>query len=125
VRTRARVRGLPAGKTPLTLGFSPLVAPFRELRPLPYTLKYLVGYLFYNDGIQTVLGLASVFLAQELFVAKGLSNDDAQSFLLGIVLMVQFVAFAGALLFPRISAPVGTTNPTLLSLVPWHRVLRT
>jgi UMF1 family MFS transporter len=123
LRTRAPARSLPAGKNPLTIGFSELIATFRELRRLPYTLKYLVAYLFYNDGIQTVLGLASVFLAQELFVAKGLSNDDAQSFLLGIVLMVQFVAFVGALGFNRVAAAVGTKNAILISLVLWAGVV--
>ncbi|MFL5806739.1 MAG: MFS transporter [Roseiflexaceae bacterium] len=123
LRTRAAARSLPAGKNPLTIGFSELGATFGELRRLPHTLRYLVGYLFYNDGIQTVLGLASVFLAQELFVAKGLSNDDAQSFLLGIVLMVQFVAFIGALAFNRIAAAIGTKNAILISLVLWAGVV--
>src|SRR5262245_50055171 len=123
LRTRTAARALPAGKNYLTIGFSELRATFRELRRLPHTLQYLVAYLFYNDGIQTVLGLASVFLAQELFVAKGLSNDDAQSFLLGIVLMVQFVAFAGALAFNRIAKAVGTKNAILISLVLWAGVV--
>jgi UMF1 family MFS transporter len=123
LRTRAAARALPPGKTYLTIGFSELAETFRELRRLPNTMRYLVGYLFYNDGIQTVLGLASVFLAQELFVAQGRSNDDAQSFLLGIVLMVQFVAFAGALLFARIAAVIGTKRAILISLVLWSGVV--
>lgn len=123
LRTRAAARALPPGKTYLTIGFSELAETFRELRRLPNTLRYLVGYLFYNDGIQTVLGLASVFLAQELFVAQGRSNDEAQSFLLGIVLMVQFVAFAGALLFARIAAAIGTKRAILISLVLWSGVV--
>ncbi|HEX9374547.1 MAG TPA: MFS transporter [Roseiflexaceae bacterium] len=123
LKTRAAARSLPPGKTYLTIGFTELGATFRDLLRLPHTLRYLIGYLFYNDGIQTVLGLASVFLAQELFVAKGLSNDEAQPFLLGIVLMVQFVAFAGALVFARIAASIGTKNAILISLVLWSGVV--
>jgi UMF1 family MFS transporter len=123
LRTRPAARALPPGKHHLTIGFSELGATFRELRRLPNTLRYLVGYLFFNDGIQTVLGLASVFLAQELFVAQGKTNDEAQSFLLGIVLMVQFVAFVGALLFARIAAAIGTKNAILISLVLWSGVV--
>jgi UMF1 family MFS transporter len=123
LRPRGAARRLPPGKTYLTIGFSELGETFRELVRLPHTARYLVGYLFYNDGIQTVLGLASVFLAQELFVAKGLGNDAAQSFLLGVVLMVQFVAFVGALLFERISALIGTKRAILLSLVLWAGVV--
>lgn len=123
LRPRGAARALPAGKSYWTIGFSELGATFRELGRLPSTLRYLVAYLFYNDGIQTVIGLASVFLAQELFIRKGLSNDDAQSFLLGIVLFVQFVAFAGALVFARIAGVVGTKNAILISLVLWSGVV--
>lgn len=123
LRARGAARTLPAGKSYLTIGFSELGGTFRELTRLPHTVRYLVGYLFYNDGIQTVLGLASVFLAQELFVAKGLGNDAAQSFLLGIVLMVQFVAFAGALLFERIAREIGTKRAIVLSLLLWAGVV--
>jgi UMF1 family MFS transporter len=123
LKTRASARALPPGKTYLTIGFSELGATFRELARLRQTLRYMVGYLFYNDGIQTVLGLASVFLAQELFVAKGLTNDEAQSFLIGIVLMVQFVAFVGALGFERIAAKIGTKNAILIALVLWAGVV--
>jgi UMF1 family MFS transporter len=123
LRTRPAARVLPPGKNHLTVGFSELGATVRELRRLPNTLRYLIGYLFFNDGIQTVLGLASVFLAQELFVAQGKTNDEAQSFLLGIVLMVQFVAFVGALLFARIAAAIGTKRAILISLVLWSGVV--
>jgi UMF1 family MFS transporter len=123
LKTRGAARTLPPGKTYATIAFSELFASFRELGRLPNTLRYLIGYLFYNDGIQTVIGLASVFMAQELFVAKGLTNDDAQSFLLQIVLFVQFAAFVGALLFGRIAASVGTKNAILLSLVLWSGVV--
>jgi UMF1 family MFS transporter len=81
----------------------------------------LIGYLFYNDGIQTVISASSVFLAQELFESKGLEPSNA--FLLGIFLMVQFVAVGGALLFERISALFGTKNAIMLSLVLWVGVV--
>jgi UMF1 family MFS transporter len=123
LRKRPAARELPPGKRHLTVCFSELGATVRELRRLPNTLRYLIGYLFFNDGIQTVLGLASVFLAQELFVAQGKTNDEAQSFLLGIVLMVQFVAFVGALLFARIAAVIGTKRAILISLVLWSGVV--
>jgi UMF1 family MFS transporter len=123
LKVRGAARSLPPGKTYLTIGFSELIATFRELRRLPHTLKYLIGYLFYNDGIQTVLSLASVFMAQELFIAKGQTNDDAQSFLLGLVLMVQFVALIGALVFERVARAFGTKNAILISLVLWSGVV--
>ncbi len=69
LKTREAEKVLPRGKTYLTIGFSELRRTFRELARLRHTLKYLIAYLFYNDGIQTVISMASVFIAQELFVA--------------------------------------------------------
>lgn len=121
LKTRAPEKSLPPGKNYLSVGISQLIVTFRELSRLRYTLRYLIGYLFYNDGIQTVIGAASVFLAQELFVARGLEAPD--SFLLSIYLMVQFVAFGGALLFERIAAWVGTKNAILISLAIWSGIV--
>ena len=120
LKTRAVERSLPRGKTYLTVGFSELGRTFRELARLRHTLKYLIGYLFFNDGIQTVISMASVFMAQELFIARGLKTD--QSFLLGIFLMVQFVAIFGALLFERLAYAIKTKNAILISLVLWAGV---
>ncbi len=114
-------RALPPGASIARIGFTELVSVFRQLTALPQTLRYLVAYMFFNDGIQTVIAVASVFLAQELFVAKGLPADE--SFLIGIVLMVQFVAFGGALVFARIAALVNTKNAILLSLALWAAIV--
>lgn len=121
LKTRAVEKALPRGKTYLTVGFSELGRTFRELARLRHTLKYLIGYLFFNDGIQTVISMASVFMAQELFIARGLKTD--QSFLLGIFLMVQFVAIFGALLFERLAYAIKTKNAILISLVLWAGVV--
>lgn len=121
LRTRAPEKSLPQGKSYVTIGFSELGRTFRELARLRHTLRYLIAYLFFNDGIQSVIGLASVFMAQELFRAKGLETD--QSFLLGIFLMVQFVAILGALLFERLATVINTKNAILLSLVIWSGIV--
>jgi UMF1 family MFS transporter len=121
LKTRAAEKSLPAGKSYLTIGFSELGRTFRELARLRHTLRYLIGYLFFNDGIQTVISMASVFMAQELFVARGLTTD--QSFLLGIFLMVQFVAIFGALMFERLAYAIKTKNAILVSLVLWSGVV--
>lgn len=121
LKTRQAEKTLPPGKTYLTIGFSELGRTFRELARLRHTLKYLIGYLFYNDGIQTVISMASVFMAQELFTARGLKTD--QSFLLGIFLMVQFVAIFGALIFERLAYAIGTKRAIMVSLVLWCGVV--
>ena len=121
LKSRTAEKSLPAGKSYLTIGFSELGRTFRELARLRSTLRYLVGYLFFNDGIQTVISMASVFLSQELFIAKGLETD--QSFLLGIFLLVQFVAIFGALIFERLAYAIGTKYAILVSLVIWSGIV--
>ena len=123
LRVREAVRSMPPNTSLLTVGFGELRQSFRELRRLPHTARYLLGYLFYNDGIQTVIGLASVFLTQELFIAKGRPEDDAQSFVIGVYLMVQFVAFGGALFFGRLAQWIGAKRAIIASLVLWTGVI--
>jgi UMF1 family MFS transporter len=123
LRARGRRRSLPPGRNYLNAGFFELGAAFRQLARLPYTLKYLIGYLFYNDGIQTVISLASVFLSQELFSEQQRAAGDDQTFVLEIFLMVQFVAFFGSMFFERVAAWVGTKRALLVSLIVWAGVV--
>ncbi|MCC6988231.1 MAG: MFS transporter [Acidobacteria bacterium] len=105
----------------LVAGVIGLGGTIRELKRLPHTRRYLLAYMAYNDGIQTVISVSSVVLAQELFVARGLPVDDA--FLIGLVLMIQFVAFGGALLFERLAQRLGTKVALLLSLAVWSALV--
>lgn len=117
LKSRPAVRELPADHSYFTIAFTELFSTFGELRRLRETLKYLIGYLFYNDGIQTVIAVAGVFLGQELFGARGLETPP--SFLLGILLLVQFLAFFGALGFERLARLVGTKRAIITSLIGW------
>jgi UMF1 family MFS transporter len=62
-----------------------------------------------------------VFLAQEIFVARGLPTN--QAFLAANFLMVQLVAFVGALAFERLAARVRTKHALVFSLVVWSGVI--
>ena len=121
LKSRPATRTLPAHQNYLTIGFAELASTFAELRRLRETLKYLVGYLFYNDGIQTVISVAGAFLGQELFAARGLETPPA--FLLGILLTVQLIAFFGALGFERLARAIGTKRAILVSLAGWAGVV--
>ena len=80
--------------------FGQLVTTLRDLRGYPMTLTFLVAYLFYNDGIQTVIVSASTYGEKEL--------GFGTSMLIATILLVQFVAFGGALLFGRAAASCGS-----------------
>jgi len=117
LRTRPQAKKLPPGQNYLTAGFLELASTFKELRRLPLSLRYLIAYLIYNDGIQTVIFASSVFLEQELF------KTENPTFLLEIFLMVQFVAIFGALLFERLAYLIKAKNAILVSLVMWAGVV--
>ncbi len=121
LKTRAAKRARPSERSYLAIGIFELRAVWDQLRRLPHTRRYLIAYMAFNDAIQTVISIASVFLAQELFVSRGLATN--QSFLMGLVLMVQFVAFFGALLFERIAVLLNTKHAILLSLVLWTGIV--
>ncbi|HXT63436.1 MAG TPA: MFS transporter [Pyrinomonadaceae bacterium] len=121
LRNRPASRALPAHHNYLTAALGELASTFKELRRLRETCKYLIGYLFYNDGIQTVISVSSVFMGQELFAARGLETPPA--FLLGILLTVQFIAFFGALGFERLARVIGTKRAILVSLIGWLGVV--
>lgn len=121
LKKRPAARALPPRSSYFTIGFTELASTFRELLRNRQALRYLIGYLTYNDGIQTVIGAAGVFLGQELFRARGLETPP--SFLLSIFLMVQFVAFFGALLFERIARLFGTKRAIIITLIIWSGIV--
>lgn len=86
----------------------------RKGRTLPEAMKYLGAYLLYNDGIQTVIAVSAIFAAQEL----GMSSTQ----LILVILMIQFVAFAGALAFNWVASRVGTKQTIFASLFIWSAV---
>jgi MFS transporter, UMF1 family len=95
--------------------FGQLAATLGELRSYPVTLTFLLAYLFYNDGIQTVIVTASTYGEKQL----GFSTDV----LIATILLVQFVAFAGALLFGRIAATRGSHQTICGGLGVWMLVV--
>ncbi len=95
--------------------FTQLATTLRDLRNYPTTLTFLVAYLFYNDGIQTVIVSASTYGENELGFGTGV--------LISTILLVQYVAFVGALLFGRAAERLGARRVVLSGLVMWMLVV--
>jgi MFS transporter, UMF1 family len=121
IRLRARhaVKKLPQGETYVRVGFKQLWNTIKEMKNFPETLKYLLAYFLYNDGIQTVIAISSTFAAAPL-IRGGVGMD--QSTLIIVILMIQFMAFAGALLWGRLAGWVGSKRSIMISLVIWAGV---
>jgi UMF1 family MFS transporter len=110
LRNRPAVAGEHRGGV-LTDGFRQLWHTLRGLKAYPLTLFFLIAYLVYNDGIQTVISLASVYADKQL----GLD----QSVQVGTILLVQFLAFGGAWGMGWLARRFGAWKTVLGSLVVW------
>jgi UMF1 family MFS transporter len=121
VKSRGVSRQVPAGQNVLSVAFREIGTTFRQLLKLRNTLLFLLAYLFYNDGIQTVIYQSSVFIEQELFIARGLEANRA--FLLMLFLETQLVAMVGALLLERVARKIGAKMTILFSLFWWAGVV--
>lgn len=119
IRAQNDVREIPEGKTLLTIGFSEIWETLKELKRLRLTALFLVGYLCYNDGIQTVILMSSAFLSNELFTASERLEGADQSFLFTIFLIAQIAAFVGAMGFERIARLIGAKLTIIISLLIW------
>lgn len=117
IKTRGAVKKLPENSNLISIGFSELGNTVKELIRLRYTARFLLASFCYNNGIQTVITSASVFLAQELFVARG--EEASQSFLLGIFLAAQVAALVGSIIFERVARIIGAKKSLLISLFIW------
>lgn len=121
LKKRQPIREAPQGKNVIFAGLGELKDTFKELFKLKHTLLFLIAYLLYNDGIQTVISQSGVFLTQELFVAKGLEIDT--SFLLIALIIAQVIGLFGALTFEQIARRTSTKIAIIISLVIWSLVV--
>lgn len=120
LKPRHAVKALPAGENYLTIGFKQLAQTFREAKHYPHTLRFLLAYLLYNDGIQTVIAVTAIFAAAPL-LQGGLEIE--QGSLILIILMIQFVAFFGAMGFGWLARRLGTVRALIASLILWTGVV--
>lgn len=96
---------------------SQLAATFAEMKHYPQTLLFLLAFLFFNDGIQTVIVASSLYSTNELGMA---TSQVMMTFL-----VTQFVAIVGALLFGKMAARMGAKKAILIGLVIWLAVVAT
>ena len=120
LRPRHAIHVLPKGETYVSVGFKQLGSTLREIKHFPETLKYLLAYFLYNDGIQTVIAVASTFAAAPL-LQGGL--ELGQTTLTAVILMIQFMAFFGALFWGKLAKWIGAKQSIIVSLVIWLGVV--
>lgn len=98
-------------KSMLVHGYQKLGNVWREFRDLPRLKRFLLAFFWYSTGVQTVVLLASIFGGKVL----NLGSDQ----LITSILIIQFVAIAGALLFSTLSEKIGNIKALGLAVFIW------
>lgn len=98
-------------KNILGKGLHELKIVFDEVKEA-YNLKmFLSSFFLYSVGVQTIILMAGIFGSKEL----GLPTQN----LILVILLVQFVAIAGAFLFSRISDKIGNYGALKITIAIW------
>jgi len=108
-----RDRPVTETRSAVTVGgsFSQLRDTFRHVRDYPQTLRFLIAFLFFNDGVQTVIAVAAVYGAEEL----GMKT----TYVILAVILVQITGIIGALVMGRLAANRGAYRVIRGALVVW------
>jgi len=84
-------------------GWKQFIGTFKEIRHLKVVGMFLLAYWFYIDGVDTIIRMA---------ISIGTALDFDPSSLIVALLIVQFVAFGGSLLYSLMARKIGA-KPSL------------
>lgn len=93
------------------IGFGRTLGTARKLVGYPQLMLFVLAFIFYNDGAVTVINISGSYASETL--GLGLAEIG------GAFLIVQFVAFGGALFFGMLADRIGAKQAIIWSLVVW------
>ena len=96
-------------------GYQRLQHTFQRIRTFKELTKFLVAFLIYNDGIETVIVMASIFGADVL----GMETGEIILFFL----MIQAIAFVGSMIFGLLADAIGNKRTVMISLGVWSFIV--
>lgn len=103
-----RVLAGEAGLNPVRVSFRRLASTFKDIRRYRDLFIFLVAFWFYNDGIGTIIKMATIY---------GAEIGIGQTTLIGTLLMVQFVGIPFTFLFGWLAKKIGTKPSIYISLL--------
>jgi UMF1 family MFS transporter len=109
----ANTAGIGAGVNPVTAGFRRLGQTFREMRTYRQLFLFLLAFWLYNDGIGTIIKMATIYGAE-----IGIGMLD----LIGALLLTQFVGIPFSLAFGKLSGKLGTKRSIMVGLG-WYALI--
>lgn len=101
--------------TYLAIGFSNLFKTARRVGRFRHLLLFLIAFMLYNDGIQTVITMATIYGKEELKLTI--------THLMVTLLAIQIIAVFGALIFSYVAGFIGSKKTVMLTLVLWSGVV--
>jgi UMF1 family MFS transporter len=97
------------------MGFKRVILTLKKIRQHKELFKFLVTFLVYNEGIETVIVMAAVFASELL----GMSQSE----ILTLFLLGQIVALSGSLFLGYIADKYGNKKAIIFSLIVWCSVV--
>ncbi len=95
----------------LMAGFRRVGHTFTQVKRYRVLFLFLLAFLLYNDGVETVISMSPAYATDWLKIA--------QENLIVIFLVVQFVAFFGALAFGYLADAIGNKTVIIINLFLW------
>lgn len=95
------------GAQPVRASFRRLRETFAEIRQFRDLFKFLIAFWFFNDGIGTIIKMATIY---------GTEIGIGQGSLIGALLVVQFVGIPFTFAFGTLADRIGTRNGLYLAL---------
>ncbi len=103
--------GVPPWAAYARIGFRTTWETTKRLSRFRPLLLFVIAYFLYNNGINTIIAVTGAYAVDTL----GLSTTE----IVITFLIVQFVAFGGALFFGRLAGKIGTKPAIVVSLLIW------
>ena len=95
-------------ENPVKMAFVRLAETFRELRSYRNAFLMLLAFFIYNDGIQTIIKMATAY---------GTEIGIGQGALIGAILLVQFVGIPCSFLFGAMAQRIGAKRALFVGLM--------
>jgi UMF1 family MFS transporter len=102
-----------AGANPVVTAFARLRDTFGELRSYRHAFLMLLAFLIYNDGIQTIIKMATAY---------GTELGIGQNALITAILLVQFVGIPCSFLFGMLAGRIGAKRALFLGLLAYTAI---
>ncbi len=95
----------------LMIGFKELKKVINDLHWQTFLKRFLIGFFFYNMGVQTVMYMATIFGKDQLHLET--------ASLIIVILIIQIIAVVGAQVFAKVSTQYGNIKALSSLVIIW------